>query len=235
MLGSGLERKKSFLQLIEREWPREWGRGAPAASQPAGAWLQLWASQGELVSSVHTLHWSSAESLVLSMRHGLAQLPEAQLAALKAAAPRPHERDVHPALLDAACATARHLIDGLPAPHDPLTGAARGRSYVVTRQRRAGWRTMSAGAGVHLPARGSAHESQFGAHDSASVPPRRSVASPRGTALHHTSSARVGSWFALGWTAAFEPALEDGVLAERAGEGESGHGSGARSVFCRRS
>ena len=127
MLGSGLERKKSFLQLIEREWPREWGRGAPAASQPAGAWLQLWASQGELVSSVHTLHWSSAESLVLSMRHGLAQLPEAQLAALKAAAPRPHERDVHPALLDAACATARHLIDGLPAPHDPLTDAARGR------------------------------------------------------------------------------------------------------------
>jgi hypothetical protein len=126
VLGSGLERKKSFLQLIEREWPREWGRGAPAASQPAGAWLQLWASQGELVSSVHTLHWSSAESLVLSMRHGLAQLPEAQLAALKAAAPRPHERDVHPALLDAACATARHLIDGLPAPHDPLTGA-RGR------------------------------------------------------------------------------------------------------------
>ena len=99
MLGSGLERKKSCLQLIEREWPREWGRGVPAASQPAGAWLQLWASQGELVSSVHTLHWSSAESLVLSMRHGLAQLPEAQLAALKAAAPRPHERDVHPALL----------------------------------------------------------------------------------------------------------------------------------------
>ena len=112
MLGSGLERKKSFLQLIEREWPREWGRGAPAASQPAGAWLQLWASQGELVSSVHTLHWSSAESLVLSMRHGLAQLPEAQLAALKAAAPRPHERDVHPALLDAACARGARLRTG---------------------------------------------------------------------------------------------------------------------------
>ena len=126
VLGSGLERKKDFLQLIEREWPRRWGREAAAASQPAGAWLQLWASQGELVSSLHTLHWSSAESLVLSMRHALSDLPAAQLAELKAAAPRQHERDVHPALLDAACATARHLVDGLPAPHDPLRDA-RGR------------------------------------------------------------------------------------------------------------
>ena len=59
------------------------------------------------------------------MRHALSDLPLAQQAALAAVAPRQHERDVHPALLDAACAAAKHLVGELSAPSDPLRGGRR--------------------------------------------------------------------------------------------------------------
>lgn len=125
VLGSGLNKKAAFIKLLESEWPSEWKREAAAASQPPGAWLQLWASQGSAsngahVSSLHTLHWSNAECLIQSMRHALLGLPSQQLAQLEVAAAKQHERDIHPALIDAACASAKHLIGGLPAPTDPL-------------------------------------------------------------------------------------------------------------------
>ena len=44
---------------------------------------------------------------------------------------RPALLDVHPALLDAACAAARHLVGELPAPSDPRRGGRRQTHLLV--------------------------------------------------------------------------------------------------------
>jgi hypothetical protein len=144
---------------------------------------------------------------------------------------------LHVGLLTAAVAAVLASTRGLAAGRvaavrldvidvDSVTGAARGRSYLLTRQRRPGWQELSSAGLVHLPAGAARGDDRYGSRP-ATAPALLSTASSGPGALHGALRAEAGAWAALTWTAAFEPQL-DGELIEALRAGRAPEGQARR-------
>lgn len=128
ILGSGLRVQP---QLSAEEVGSAALRRDADASQPGGRWLQLYCSQGDCVSALHTLHLITAETVVGSLRHALEQLPLRERLELRQLAPSAELHRVCPALMDAAYLASGHLRAELPSPSDPVRGSRRRQTRLL--------------------------------------------------------------------------------------------------------
>ena len=128
IIGSGL---RAQPQLSADEVGSAALRRDADASQPGGRWLQLYCSQGECVSALHTLHIITAETVMGSLRHALEQLPLRERLGLRKLAPSAELHSFCPALMDAAYLASAHLRGELPSPSDPVRGSRRRQTRLL--------------------------------------------------------------------------------------------------------